>query len=80
MVTQQPGDKSSESAPLTEAQKESEFMAEIISDDEDEENTDAIELLKKSGNIEKLLMHIPPDFDLAETNGVRSHQLKKLFS
>jgi hypothetical protein len=40
-----------------------------MSDDEDD-NEDARQKLKESGNIDKLLMHIPPDFKLAEINGV----------
>jgi hypothetical protein len=41
-----------------------------LSDDEDD-NESAADILKKGGSIQQLLMRIPPDFDLAEKNGVR---------
>ncbi len=69
-----------EQAPLNNgANSESTYdeqkqLQEILSDEEDAESggqVDKIELIKK-GEVQKLLMQIPPDFDLAEINGVIS--------
>lgn len=50
-------------------------LNELLSDDEDQESglekkIDKFELIK-NGDVQKLLMQIPPDFDLAYINGVR---------
>jgi hypothetical protein len=44
---------------------------DLLSDDDDDESKNTAEELKKTGNVQKLLMAIPPDFELAERNGVR---------
>jgi len=47
---------------------------ELLSDDEDTEagetKVDKFELIRR-GDVHKLLMQIPPDFNLAYINGVR---------
>lgn len=50
-------------------------LNELLSDDDDNEagetKIDKFELIKR-GDVQKLLMQIPPDFDLAYINGVRN--------
>ena len=40
-----------------------------MSEESDEESGSTAEMLK-NGNVQKLLMRIPPDFEMAERNGV----------
>ena len=66
-----------ESAPLNQGNPTSDLndeqkdLNEILSDEEDAESgkIDKLELIRR-GDVQKLLMQIPPDFKLAEINGV----------
>jgi hypothetical protein len=51
-------------------------LNEILSDEEDTEGAkiDKLELIRR-GDVQKLLMQIPPDFTLAEINGVSEGNL-----
>ena len=74
MITQQPG--TNENSMLNDDQKD---LNDILSDDDDDDKQTALQKIKESGNVQKLLMHIPPDFDLAEINGVRQISCFNIF-
>ena len=60
--------------PAEEAITDYKVINELLSDDEDTEagetKVDKFELIRR-GDVYKLLMQIPPDFNLAYINGVR---------